>query len=285
MKHLPIIITVFLLVAISYSQDSLSSKQFDKKIDIGNYGLHINCSGLSIEGSPTVILEAGLNQGSDTWDRVQPEVAKFARVCSYDRASVGKSDQPQQQPRTSQQIVNDLHLLLEKAGIAPPFVLVGHSFGGLNVRLYTSIFSKEVIGLVLVDSVHEEEAEKWLEIVPSKIRKQMEAEGGRKLLGGEAIDLEKSLQQMKGARWHTSVPVIVLARGRASFNPDDYPPLLRSLAPKGEELRIEMQKDLATRSSKGKLLFAERSGHFIQQDEPKIVVDSIRQVITSTGLK
>lgn len=285
MKHLSKVIAVFLLVMIGYSQDSLSSKAFDKTIDIGDYGLRINCSGISIEGSPTVILEAGLNQGSDTWNRVQPEVAKFARVCSYDRAGIGKSDQPQQQPRTSQQIVNDLHLLLEKAGVAPPFVLVGHSFGGLNVRLYASLFSKEVIGLVLIDSVHEEETEKWLELVPSKIRKQMEAERGRRLLGGETVDLEKSLQQMKAAKWHTSVPVIVLARGRASFSPDDYPPLLRSLAPKGEELRIEMQKDLAIRSRNGKLLFAEKSGHFIQQDEPKLVVDSIRQVITSTGLR
>lgn len=259
---------------------------FDKKIAVGGYGLHISCSVKPNKESPTVVLEAGLNQGLETWSQVQPEVAKFARVCSYDRAGLGKSDTPpQQQPITSQQIVRDLHLLLEKAGIAPPFVLVGHSFGGVIVRLYASLYPKEVVGIVLVDSVHEEETEKWLAMIPLEIRKQMEASGGKRLLGDVAIDIETSLKQMKAANWHTYIPLLVLARGRASFDPNDYPPPLRSLAPKGEELRIEMQKDLAARSTNSKLLFAEKSGHFIQQDEPKFVVNAIRQVVESTSLK
>lgn len=258
---------------------------FDKKIDVGGYSLYINCSAKPDKKSPTVVLEAGLNLGSETWNNVQPEVAKFARVCSYDRSGLGKSDaSPQQQPGTSQQIVQDLHLLLEKAGIAAPFVMVGHSFGGVNVRLYASLYPKEVVGMVLVDSVHEEETEKWLEMIPPEIRKQMEDSGGRRQLGGEVIDLETSLKQMKAAKWRTNIPLIVLARGTASFNPDDYPPPLRSLAPKGEELRIEMQKDLASRSTNGKFLFAEKSGHIIQQDEPMLVVNAIRQIVESTRL-
>ncbi|GEM_PF-120954 len=259
---------------------------FDKKIDVGGYGLHIGCSAKPGKQSPTVVLEAGLSQGSETWNRVQPEVAKFARVCSYDRMGLGKSDAPPQpQPRTSQQIVQDLHLLLENAEVAPPFVLVGHSFGGVNVRLYASLYPQEVIGMVLVDSVHEEETEKWLGMIPPEIRKQMDAAGGRQMPGGEAMDLATSMKQMKTAKWRTHIPLIVLAHGRASFNPNDYPPPLRSFAPKGEELRIEMQKDLAARSTNGRFLFAARSGHFIQQDEPELVVNAIRQIVESTGLK
>jgi CubicO group peptidase (beta-lactamase class C family) len=259
---------------------------FAKKIDVGGYGLYINCSAGADKESPTVVLEAGLTQDSDTWNKVQPAVAKFARVCSYDRAGLGTSDAPPSaQPRTSQELVKDLHVLLENAGVAAPFVMVGHSFGGVNVRLYASLYPKEVVGLVLVDSVHEEEIEKWLALIPSETRKQMEAAGGRRLLGDVAVDLETSLKQMKAAKWRTSMPLIVLARGRASFNAEDYPPPLRSLAPQGEELRIEMQKDLAARSTNNKFLFAEKSGHMIQQDEPEFVVDAIRQVVESTRLR
>jgi pimeloyl-ACP methyl ester carboxylesterase len=142
-----------------------------------------------------------------------------------------------------------------------------------------------MIGMVLVDSVHEEETEKWLGVIPPEIRKQMDAAGGRQMLGGEAIDLATSMKQMKTEKWRTHIPLIVLARGRASFNPNDYPPPLRSFAPKGEELRIEMQKDLAARSTNGRFLFAARSGHFIQQDEPELVVNAIRQIVESTGLR
>lgn len=276
---------LFLAAPVSLSSQ-VRDVAFNKKIDVGGYDLYISCSARPYKESPTIILEAGLNQGAETWNKVQPEVARLARVCSYDRAGIGKSGAPpQQHPRTSQQIVTDLHLLLEKAWIAAPFVLVGHSFGGVNVRLYASLYPKEVIGIVLVDSVHEDEAEKWLAMIPPEVRKQMEAAGGRRLMGAEAIDLEASLKQIKAANWRTTIPLIVLARGKTSFNPEDYAPPLRGLALKGEELRVEMQKDLAARSTNGKLLFAEKSGHMIQQDEPEMVVEAIRQVIESVRRK
>ena len=286
--------TLGMLAVTSKAREMLSgaqgirdeAKAFDKKIDIGGYGLYINCSAKPHKQSPTVILEAGLNHGSETWNKVQPEVAKFARVCSYARVGIGKSDaDAQQPPRTRWQVVKDLHVLLEKAGIAAPLVLVGHSFGGVNARLYASLYPKEVVGMILVDSVNEEETEKWQAIIPAEIRKQMEADGGKRLLGSEAIDLEASMKQMQAANWRTTIPLIVLARGRASFDPNDYAPPLRPFAPKGEELRIEMQKDLAARSTNGKFLFAEKSGHLIHQDEPELVVNAIREVVESKSLK
>jgi len=123
-----------------------------KLIDVGGYRLHINCTGA---GRTTVILDAGLGGSSLDWSRVQPGVATFTRVCSYDRAGYGWSDSGPK-PRTSGRIVAELHALLVKAGIPGPYILVGQSFGGLNVRLYAYTYPQEVAGMVLVDASHED---------------------------------------------------------------------------------------------------------------------------------
>ncbi len=122
-----------------------------KLVDIGGYRLHINCTGT---GSPTVILDAGLGGTSLDWSKVQPGVARFTRVCSYDRAGYGWSDTGPG-PRTSQQIVKELHLLLAHAQISGPYLLVGHSVGGLNMRLYAYRYPQEVAGMVLLDATSE----------------------------------------------------------------------------------------------------------------------------------
>lgn len=124
-----------------------------KLVNVGGYRLHINCSG---EGGPTVVLDAGMGCNSLDWALVQPEVAKFTRVCSYDRAGNGWSDESPLE-RTSENIVNELHILLKNSGEKGPFILVGHSFGGPNVRLYASKYPEEVYGMVLVDSSHEDQ--------------------------------------------------------------------------------------------------------------------------------
>src|SRR4051794_17724326 len=108
-----------------------------KLVDVGGWRLHLDCTGELRPGVPTVILEAGLGDFSVEWSLVQPRVAQFARVCSYDRAGDGWSDIGPY-PRTHRQIVYELHTLLSHAGERPPFVLVGHSYGGWLVRLYQS---------------------------------------------------------------------------------------------------------------------------------------------------
>jgi pimeloyl-ACP methyl ester carboxylesterase len=120
-------------------------------IDIGGWRLHLNCAGMPSPGQPTVILEAGAGDFSAEWSLVQPGVAKFARVCSYDRANSGWSDWGPH-PRTMHQMVYELHALLEKAAVAPPVLLVGHSYGGWLVRLYRLQFPADVAGMVLVES-------------------------------------------------------------------------------------------------------------------------------------
>jgi pimeloyl-ACP methyl ester carboxylesterase len=151
--------TVLLLTTI---YQTLASKQdFEtflapgKLIDIGGYRLHLYCTGQRVQGSPTVVFEGGLGATSIMWSMAQMGVAVRTRACSYDRAGYGWSD-PGPQPRTARQIVQELHDLLEKAGEQPPYSLVGHSFGGIIIRLYASSFPAEVAGLVLVDARHED---------------------------------------------------------------------------------------------------------------------------------
>jgi pimeloyl-ACP methyl ester carboxylesterase len=122
-----------------------------KLVDVGGWRLHLNCTGEARDSQPTVILEAGVGDFSVEWSLVQPDVSKFARVCSYDRAGDGWSDLGPH-PRTLRQIVYELHTLLDKGGVKPPLVLVGHSYGGWLVRLYGSTYPAEVAGIVLVEA-------------------------------------------------------------------------------------------------------------------------------------
>jgi pimeloyl-ACP methyl ester carboxylesterase len=131
-------------------------------VDVGGFRLHLDCIG---SGSPTVVLDAGLGVPSLTWTAVQKRTAKTTRVCWYDRAGYAWSDSAPT-ARTSDNIVTELHTLLVNAGETPPFVLVGHSFGGYNVRLFAHRYPDEVAGLVLVDSSHEEQ---WSRLPPAVI--------------------------------------------------------------------------------------------------------------------
>lgn len=128
------------------------SATFGKLVDIGGRKLHIHCAG---NGSPTVIVENGGAVFSFDWELVQPQVALFTRICTYDRAGYAWSD-PGPELNTFDQATHDLHLLLRNAGVPGPYVLVGHSLGGMLVRFYQSKYPKDVIGMVLVDSSHEE---------------------------------------------------------------------------------------------------------------------------------
>lgn len=136
---------------ISTKLDEKKFPAFGRLIDVGGYKLHMYSTGT--EG-PSVVLDAGLGCISSDWELVQKEASKFAHVISYDRAGTGWSEKSTN-PRTSSQIVNELHTLLKNAGIPEPYILVGHSFGGNNVQLYAQTYPNEVSGIVLVDSCHE----------------------------------------------------------------------------------------------------------------------------------
>ena len=138
-------------VGAQVSPDSPPFPPPGKLVDIGGWRLHLNCTGERHAGQPTVVLEAGVGDFSVEWSLVQPGVARFARVCSYDRAGDGWSDLGPF-PRTYRQIVFELHTLLNRAGEQAPFVFVGHSYGGWLVRVYQSTYPADVVGMVLVEA-------------------------------------------------------------------------------------------------------------------------------------
>src|SRR5215204_469995 len=127
-------------------------------VDVGGFRLHLDVTG-SASATPTVILEGGAGLGSVTWAWVQPRVAERTRVVAYDRAGVGWSDRGPE-PRDGRQIATELHAALEGAAIDGPYVLVGHSFGGVYVRVFADLYPDEVAALVLVDPTHPDQIER-----------------------------------------------------------------------------------------------------------------------------
>ena len=146
-------------------------------VDVGGYRLHLNCSG---SGAPPVIFDAALGGSSISWSLVQPAISKLSHTCSYDRAGFGWSD-PGPMPRTAGRIADELRVLLDRADIRPPFVLVGHSFGGLVMRIFAARYRLDVAGLVLVDPAHPED---WVKPAP---KEQIKIDRGVRLCRHGAI--------------------------------------------------------------------------------------------------
>ena len=166
---LTLIIALLLAVGYIYQRRTTAAdfKQVPppgQRVDIGGYGLHIYCTG---EGSdPTVVVDAGNADFSVTWTGIQREVEKSARICTYDRAGYGWSD-VSPHPRTATQMSKELHQLLVNAKVEPPYILVGHSLGGMTIRVFADLYPDEVAGMVLVDAGHED----YLERMPPEYLK------------------------------------------------------------------------------------------------------------------
>ena len=249
---------------------------FAKLVSAGDHKLYMECTGA---GGPTVVMDAGLSATSRSWSLVAPQVAKFTRVCTYDRANLGRSERAPT-PRTSQDIVGDLHRLLTNAGVPPPYVLVGHSLGGLNVRLYANEYRDEVVGLVLVDSAHEDEWERFGALLPppfpgeppqfQDFRKQL----ADPVMGTEHVDIRQSGDQMKAKRQSFGdMPLVVISHGK----PDPDVPAIAS--PIVEQVWGDMQKDLLKWSSRSRQVIATQSDHGIPSEQPQLVIDAIRDEV------
>ncbi|MGH9744209.1 MAG: alpha/beta hydrolase [Candidatus Acidiferrum sp.] len=160
--------------AIGNREDARRFPQQGRSVSLGpafdNLSLNLDCRG---EGSPTVILDSGLGVPAIGWNPVQTEVAKFTRVCSYDRAGYGWSGTTSL-PRTSLEIVKELHALLEAANEKGPYIMVGHYFGGYNVRVYNGQYPGEVAGMVLVDASHEDQESRMSPAIQTFMKKTTE---------------------------------------------------------------------------------------------------------------
>jgi pimeloyl-ACP methyl ester carboxylesterase len=269
-------------------------------IDIGSYRLHLYCSG---SGSPTVILDFGLDGSYLDWFYVQPQVAQFARVCSYDRAGYGWSD-PSPKSRLPSIMSDELHRLLEGAGEEPPYIVVGHSFGAFDVRMYAQRFADEIAGVVLVDGSHPDELLpfywqkkvwiRWMQLtMPFGLPRWRGWCGGGPPQAGpvrQAIGCRSKPFATHYAQWSAfpasaqevrslgtlgNLPLIVISRDpdRAPENPDD--PVFE----KREQHWWKLQHSLTELSTNTTQIIAKGSGHSIPSARPDVIVAAVRTMV------
>jgi len=274
---------------------------FAALVDIGGRSLYLECRG---SGSPTVILEAGFRSRADYWtdDLIQPDaprtmvfsgVAAFTCVCAYDRPGTttffdgvlqpSRSD-PATMPRTALDSVHDLHALLQAAKVPRPYVFVGHSYGGMLARLYASTYPGEIVGLVLVDAFSEG-LEDWM--TPEQwtayeaiFQPVPEALAGYRDL--EFTDLDLSVSQVREATSASPlqpIPLIVLSRGQVMEMPADLP---GGLTGEGLEQAWTLEQDrLASLLPDARHVIAHESEHYIQLQQPEIVIEAVRDVVAA----
>jgi pimeloyl-ACP methyl ester carboxylesterase len=241
-------------------------------VNVDRASLHIHCVG---EGIPIVVLEAGLGNDGSIWSEVQPEIGLFTRACVSDRAGMGYST-PAHRPHTNRQMAGELHMLLERAGLTGPYVLVGHSMGGMNVRLFASEHADEVAGMVLVDAMTEEESTRYYTLIPNAAMAEFK-EGLRKLDEGLDFDtLMAGLADMgSSSRSIGDKPLVVLTRGKEDVRPGTSPEVAAQMLRAWQD----MQAQLPRLSSNSAHIVAPNSSHFIQADAPKLVVAAVHEVV------
>ncbi len=243
------------------------------KIDVGGYKLQISCSG---QGTPAVIIDSGLGipaLGSGHWRVVNAAIKKTTQICLYDRAGIGSSDSapgPYGSGRTSQDLVKDLHTLLLNANVSGPYILVGHSIGGYNVRLYASQYPQEVVGIVLVDSAHPDQWSEFSAVLPPASRPPTDP-----FSNPESMDLLASADQVKTSKSLGDLPLVVVTRAPGTSIPNLSP----ELSAKVDQIWQDLQIDLTGLSSNSTQMIATYAGHNIPVDEPQLVIDAILKVM------
>jgi pimeloyl-ACP methyl ester carboxylesterase len=236
------------------------------------------CSGTRAAGAPVVVLEAGAGNGAETWAKVQPPIAEFTRVCAYDRPALRrhwKNGEPPAAP-TPAAVIDTLDGALSQAGEHPPYILVGHSYGGLIVRLYATRFPDRVKGLVLVDSSHEDQTRRFAALDPSAAPPPPAPAAARP----EILDFEAVSAELRAQPWRANIPLLVLTRGNAGAANPATPPDAGALA--RYEVWVALHDELATRSPLADHVIARHSGHYIHNDEPRLVIDGIRRIVAAT---
>ena len=230
-------------------------------------------------GNSTVVFESGSGSPLETWIRIQPEVSKFAKTISYDRAGNGLSTKGAT-PRHGRNIATELHAALRNAHAAPPYILVGHSLGGPYIRIFAGMYPDEVAGLVLVDPTQEEL------IAWNKTRKAQPPRE-RKLRPEDEVDCAPiTFDQARDNPVPTNVPVYLIT----GLGPREIPGFLtKELKAEVQEDRevlyrakLKFHKEWVEQFPRGKLIITENSGHGIPFEEPELVAKTIRDVVNGT---
>jgi len=315
-----LLFVVLLLLIVGFIYQSNASRRDLEKfpapgklVKTSQGDIHLHCQG---QGDVTVILESGQGDSSLDWAVVQSAVAQFARVCTYDRPGLGWSS-PATNILTAQQIADNLHQTLKGADIAGPYILVGHSIGGVYARAFAQQHSKDIAGLVFVDSAHENQRYR----LPSDMIKE-----GTILKGFASVfralapvGIPRALKladRMQGDNFPDDVRPAAMARmyqshffkalfnevkaselstaqteppadlgntplivlSRGGINPDLPEAQFKQL----KQIWNELQQNLVNLSTNSQHIIAEKSGHYIHHDQPELVVNAIRQIVNAS---
>jgi len=247
-------------------------------VDVGGHRLYLTCAG---SGSPAIVLEAEFGGSSGDWRDTQRDLARTTRTCAYDRAGLGSSVARPGVHDASDEI-RDLQQLLFAARIPPPYVLAGHSYGGLLTRLYAHARPRDVAGLVLVDALGRDATERELAIWPRSVEPEARAEAAEPVTND--VDVRASEALDARVRSLGDLPLVVIEAGRHEqlFGPDKTP-LWRAEA----RLWSRMQTELARLSSDHVHVLARRSDHFVQRidGQPQVVAGALRAVVRAAREK
>lgn len=260
-----------------------------ERIDIGGRKLQMLTRG---QGSPTVVIEAAMGEPavtSGTWRAVINEISKTHRVVLYDRAGLGASDPASKIPRTSQDVADDLRALLTQAGLKGPHLLVGHSFGGLHIRMFASRYPEQVAGMVLVDASHPDQDRRWLAAFgpaqagePESLRMARQHLSSRTTPASnpEQIDPVATAAQIGAARNLGDKPLVILTH-RADFKMD--PGLPEENLKQIETVWTGIQDEYRRLSTRSTLFQSTRGGHNLPGEDAELVIQGIRKALEQIG--
>ncbi len=251
--------------------------------------IYAELHGVRRPGQPVIVVEVGstcAGTKSRGWGRLRDALVKEAPVFFYDRAGLGGSD-PVRLPRSIMEFTSDLRGVLQAAGIEPPYLLVGGSFGGLIVTHYAALYPREVAGIVLVDSTHPEANPRTLALLPAETPGESRAlKNFRSFVWTETyapletneqegLDFPTSLQQMRAAWDLGSIPLIVLTAGQDSWEAG-FP---MDVGERYEQLWLDLQKELVARSTNSVNIIVKESEHCIHDEAPDAVMKAVKRLL------
>jgi pimeloyl-ACP methyl ester carboxylesterase len=284
-----------------------------RMIDVGTHKMHLYSLG---EGTPVVVMDAGAGDNLLSWWGIQSEIATFTQVVSYDRSGLGWSERGSA-PRSGEAVVREMHAVLTAAQLPPPYVLVGHSMGGVHVRMFRQAYPELVAGLVLVDSSHEQQVTRFAQTVPAasanmeshvqffrELSQKTHAEigaqagalftpdGASEALAALYLDRLRPEAITTMIEEYASVAEILDQPDGFVRDLGDLPlrVLTQTTPMVGEGISAEdgalmlkvfqeLQTEISTRSTRGSQTLVANSGHYIQRDQPQVVIDAVREVV------
>jgi pimeloyl-ACP methyl ester carboxylesterase len=319
-----IAVSSIVFLALGASAKARFRKQYPpigQLIDIGGYRLHMYAEGT---GMPTVVFDTGAGGIGLSWELVRPMIASVTRVVVYDRAGLGWSD-PSPYSRDAYTMAMELHTMLVNANISEPYILVGHSLGGVVARQFAAKYPREIAGLVMVDSAHEQQVKYFPEPLVRMINSMKGMMGVMKLMSDPGIfSLKPSLisigdngklsgelvSQMRGVMASSNCHAkTLIAETEAVFGSKIQPvPSLGDIpltvishgqldantvpSRLGDQVRQEyedawqkLQVEITSLSTRGRRIVAERSGHNVIFDQPEIIVEAILEMLASTSCR